>query len=94
MNKTGQVFTAQHNRSPVFLKAGLVKNSKDYKWSSYNYYLSDKETITDKDFLKKYFANIRGFIEFNNQSNSDKCLDFNEKERYTDDDLKVIISGM
>ena len=108
--RTGHLFQNRYQSEPVNndsyllvvsryihqnpLKAGLAKNIKDYKWSSYNHYLSDKETITDKDFLKKYFANIRGFIEFNNQSNSDQCLDFNEKARYTDDDLKIIISGI
>jgi len=106
--RTGHLFQNRYKSEPVNgdsyllvvsryihqnpLKAGLVKNIKGYKWSSYNHYLSDKETITDKDFLKKYFANIRGFIEFNNQNSNDKCLEFEEKTRYTDDDLKQIIS--
>ncbi len=108
--RTGHLFQNRYQSEPVNddsyllvvsryihqnpLKAGLVKKIKDYNWSSYNHYLCDKETITDKDFLKKYFANIKGFIEFNNQSNSDKCLEFNEKARYADDDLKIIISGI
>lgn len=74
------------------LKAGLVKNIKDYQWSSYNHYLSDAKTIIDKGFLIKYFANLEGFIEFNNQRNSDQCLELNEKIRYTDEDLKKIIA--
>ena len=75
------------------LKAGIVKHIKDYKWSSYNDYLINKKnTITDTGFLEKYFINIESFIEFNNQKNHDICLDYEEKKRYTEDELRKIIS--
>jgi len=73
------------------LKAGIVKDIKDYKWSSYNDYLINKKTITDKDILEEYFINTESFIEFNNQKNNDNCLDYEEKKRYTDDELREII---
>ena len=106
--RTGHLFQNRYQSEPVNddsyllvvsryihqnpLKAGLVKNTKDYQWSSYNQYLSDAKTIIDKGFLIKYFANLEGLIEFNNQLNSDQCLELNEKIRYTDEDLKKIIS--
>ncbi len=106
--RTGHLFQNRYQSEPVNddsyllvvsryihqnpLKAGLVKNIKDYKWSSYNYYLSDKETFIDKESMLKYFDNIRGFIEFNNQGNNDLCLDYYVKTRYSDDELKLIIS--
>ncbi len=74
------------------LKAGIVKNIKDYKWTSYNDYLINKSTITDKDILEGYFINTESFIEFNNQKNYDNCLDYEEKKRHTDGDLRQIIS--
>ncbi len=106
--RTGHLFQNRYQSEPVNddsyllvvsryihqnpLNAGLVKNIKDYQWSSYNHYLSDAKTIIDKDFLIKYFANLEGFIEFNNQRNNDQCLELNEKIRYTDEELKKIIS--
>ncbi len=75
------------------LKAGIVKNVEDYKWSSYHEYLiNNKDTITDKDILEGYFINTKNFIEFNNQKNDDICLDYEEKNNYTDEDLREIIS--
>ncbi|AKL94725.1 hypothetical protein CACET_c12600 [Clostridium aceticum] len=49
------------------------------------------DTIIDKDILKGYFINTESFIEFNNPQNYDKCLDYEEKKRYTDDNLRQII---
>jgi putative transposase len=74
------------------LKAGIVKNITDYKWSSYNDYLLNRKTITDKYILEGYFVNTESFIEYNNQKNNDNYLDYEEKKRYTDDVLRQIIS--
>lgn len=106
--RTGHLFQNRYQSEPVNddsyllavsryihqnpLKAGIVKNITDYKWSSYNQFCSDKKTIVDKELLKKYFYKINDFIKFNGQSNDFQCLEFIKKVRYTDDDLKLIIS--
>lgn len=108
--RTGHLFQNRYQSEPVNddkyllvvsryihqnpLKAGIVKDIKDYKWSSYNDYLINKSTITDKSILEGYFVNTERFIEFNNQNNYDNCLDYEEKKRYTDDDIRQIISGI
>ncbi len=105
--RTGHLFQNRYQSEPVNddkyllvvsryihqnpLKAGIIKNIKDYKWSSYNDYLIKKNTITDKDILEEYFNNTESFIEFNIQENYDNCLDYEEKKRYSDDELRQII---
>jgi len=74
------------------LKAGIVNNVEEYKWSSYHDYLIDRNTITDKDTLEGYFINDESYKEFNNKTNDDHCLDYEKKKRYTDDDLRQIIT--
>lgn len=106
--RTGHLFQNRYQSEPVNddtyllvvtryihqnpLKAGIVKSIDNYQWSSYNLFLNDNETIIDKEFTKKYFASIKSFIEFNKQINDDQCLEFTNKVRYTDDEVKSIIS--
>jgi putative transposase len=45
------------------LAAGLVKNITDYKYSSYNAYLSEKETMIKKKGILEWFGGVSGFIE-------------------------------
>ncbi|MFO8191656.1 MAG: transposase [Bacillota bacterium] len=108
--RTGHLFQNRYQSEPVNddsyflvvsryihqnpLKAGIVKNIDDYEWSSYKHYLVDKKDLVDTDFLKKYFSSTDSFIEFNNQENKDQCLEYKEKLRYTDDELKKFISKM
>jgi len=108
--RTGHLFQNRYQSEPVNddsyflvvsryihqnpLKAGIVQNIDDYEWSSYKHYLVDKKDLVDTDFLKKYFSSIDSFIEFNNQENKDQCLEYKEKLRYTDDELKKFISKM
>ncbi len=108
--RTGHLFQNRYQSEPVSddsyllvvsryihqnpLKAGIVKDIKEYRWSSYNSYLSDKPTIIDKDILKQYFSNLKAFIDFTNQSNNDQCLELSPLKRYSDDDLRTIISGI
>ncbi len=106
--RTGHLFQNRYQSEPVNddrylfivlryihqnpLKAGIAKNIRDYQWSSYNDYLIDKNTLTDKDILKGHFIDAESFIEFNNQESNDNCLNYEEKKRYNDDDLRQIIS--
>jgi len=45
------------------LRAGLIKNLKDYEYSSYNIYLSDQDTFLNKTEAINWFKDIQGFIE-------------------------------
>ena len=77
------------HQNPV--KAGMVENIDEYKYSSYNEYISDKNKLIDKDFVYE-IVNKEGFIIFNNEKNEDKCLDIDNFEfRMTDEDAKKII---
>jgi len=74
------------------VKAGLTKNAQEYKWSSYNEYIKKPEII-DADFTLQIFSNSREkaielFIEHTNEKNEDKCLDYMEKIRLSDSEVK------
>lgn len=72
------------------IKAGLCKNIDEYKYSSYNEYISTSMLI-DCDFCLG-IIDKENFIEFNNQRNEDFCLDIDgDNFRLTDDEAKHII---
>lgn len=65
------------------LKAGIAKNINKYLWSSYQDYIG-KAGITDIDLALDIFSNDRTkavnlFKGYSNESNTDKCLDYEEK---------------
>jgi hypothetical protein len=65
------------HQNPV--KAGIVKNIPDFKWSSYHLYIG-KPIITDSDFALSIFSPdrkkaIKLIVAFTNQQNEDVCLD-------------------
>ena len=81
------------HQNPV--KAGMVKNVSDYKWSSYQEYIN-KPLITDTEFALRLFSDdkkeaIKRFEMFNNQQNTDKCLEFEKKVRLTDEDIRSLL---
>ena len=59
------------HQNPV--KAQLASSMDVYKWSSYNEYIK-KRGITDRSLALKIMMRDR-FIEFNNEANSDTCLE-------------------
>jgi len=78
------------NQNPV--KVGLSKNVQGYRWSSYNEYIS-KPKIVDTNFVLQILSTnrekaINSFIEHTNEQNEDKCLDYDEKIRLSDNELK------
>ncbi|MGB4438093.1 MAG: transposase [Sedimentibacter sp.] len=73
------------------LKAGIIKNIGDYKWSSYNEYINNNECIVDSEFVLSYFKSIKEFINYHNEINEDVCLDYNQKKRWADEELKEFI---
>ncbi len=76
-------------------KANLVANLEDYKWSSYNeYIMKDKVGITNTSFAMELFPSIQSFEKFMAEENKDKCLEYNERIRYTDRELEKIIMSI
>ncbi len=79
------------------LKAGLVEDVEQYPWSSYRAYIH-RDNLVDPDFTLNIFsANkakaMEAFIEFNKQETDERCLDVDEKKRFTDQEaLKLITS--
>lgn len=74
------------------LKAGIVKETADYKWSSYGEYLH-RATLVDVDFALGMMA-IEEFIKFNNTVNKDYCLEYEPITRMDDSEARQIIQDI
>ncbi|MDW7738966.1 MAG: transposase [Bacillota bacterium] len=77
------------HQNPV--KAGIADSIDDYLWSSYPEYLG-KSKLVDTSFVLKLFSAdtqdaIIEFIKFMNLSNDDRCLDYKEIHRYSDEEI-------
>ena len=77
------------------LKAGLVKDIKEYKWSSYNEYIANAKMI-DGDFILDLFHKDKQkakilFKEFNKKEDNSQCLDIDESRRIKDSEAIEII---
>lgn len=81
------------HQNPV--KAVLVKKASDYKWSSYNEYISN-DGITDTRFALDIFNEdskkaIKNFIDFHNEYKEANCLEMKESLRMTDEEAIAVI---
>ena len=74
------------NQNPV--KARLVRNMNEYRWSSYREYYANYKSIVEKDFIPTYFNSMNEFTVFMEEKNEDKCLDYEPVKRWTDEGLK------
>jgi len=77
------------HQNPV--KAGITDSVANYRWSSYGEYL-DKPKITDTDFILKIYSTdkqraVSAFVKHASESNNDKCLEYVEIRRFSDEDL-------
>ncbi|MDD2497287.1 MAG: transposase [Desulfitobacteriaceae bacterium] len=71
------------------IKAGIVQDIADYKWSSYIYYLEGPEQrLVSVDRGKSYFVSQNNFTDFMKMPSSDQCLEYEVKIKYTDEKLK------
>ena len=78
------------------IKAGITKTVEDYKWTSYHEY-SSKQTLIDRGFILALFASerhqaIEKIKNYMNENNEDICLDYQETKRFTDEEVREIIS--
>lgn len=77
------------------LKAGIVNDLRDYKWSSYNEYIGSS-VISDVDYILSIFNSDREkavseFILFHNKGNHDRCLDMDVIIQLSDKEAEKII---
>ncbi|AKL96528.1 transposase [Clostridium aceticum] len=71
------------------IKAGIVRNIKEYKWSSYREYLEAAQIIDKEDVLKIFAKDndlaIELFIKYNKESSNDKYLEIEDKKKKISD---------
>ncbi len=80
------------HQNPV--KAGLVDKAAKYRWSSYQQYIdaySGKAVQINPDRIKKHFKTRADFEAFMNIHKDDKCLDYRNTSKMTDDQLAAKI---
>lgn len=80
------------------LKAGLVKDIGEYRWSSFNAY-KQGSNLVDTDFALNMFAKdsskaLSAFTRYNKQHSEDRCLDLEDKKGLTDDAAKAVIEDI
>jgi putative transposase len=89
------------HQNPV--KAGLTKEVKGYRWSSYCDYIKGESLFTDINFALGMLAGerkkaIEQFEKFINEPNEDQCLDYglNSSPRLLDNEVKqyLLINGI
>ena len=80
------------HQNPV--KAGLCKNIQDYKYSSYQEYLS-KPYLVDVNFVYDIVSKEE-FLRYNHEMNADNCLEIADapKLRVTDEQAMKIIENI
>ena len=78
------------------LEAGIEKEVKNYKWSSYNEYM-DIEKITDIKYALDLISlnkekQIQKFSDYINERNDDQCLEMNEQIiKIKDEEVKRLV---
>ncbi|MDR7871166.1 MAG: transposase [Tissierellaceae bacterium] len=78
------------------LKAGMVRELKDYEWSSYNQYLFDyggEVSFIDTELIRSYFPTIDSFVNHMSEKNNDECLEYKVNRSYNDDTIKKMIQN-
>ena len=76
------------------LKAGIVTQLADYKWSSYLQYLNAYKGITsniDSPLIMEYFKHQPDFEQYMNETTDSECLEYKPSAKYSDETLKQII---
>ncbi len=80
------------HQNPV--KAGIVRDIRDYEWSSYNNYCQfykGQGNLISGDLIRAYFKTFQDFSDFMNADNTDQCLELKENGSYNDKTLREII---
>lgn len=87
------------HHNPV--RAGMVDELAQYKWSSYSEYVRQESTLTDIEFVFELLSNncnkrIEIFKEFMSEENMDKHLDdgAGKRRQMSDEEAKKLIQKM
>lgn len=77
------------------LKAGIVKEIKDYAWSSFREYTEKKEMCSTSFALDLFSRDrekaLEQFKEFNSTKNDDQCMEYDNNGRLNDSEAAEII---
>ncbi|GAI55001.1 unnamed protein product, partial [marine sediment metagenome] len=103
-NRVGHLFQNRYKSEPIEderylmvvlryihqnpIKAGIVKESAEYNWSSYNEYLKmydSNNDLIDGEIMKAYFDSKKSFIEFHNQMSKENYMNYENINKYSDD---------
>ena len=83
------------------IKAGMVKKLENYKWSSYGEYISQRDILTEVEYVLNILNSdrnkaIKTFKKYMEEENKDKCLDneIKERKRVTDEEAKRLIKEL
>ncbi|SNS53041.1 REP element-mobilizing transposase RayT [Anaerovirgula multivorans] len=80
------------HQNPV--KAKMVRNAKDYPWSSYHQYLleyNQQSSFIDTEIVMSYYAGQEEFENYMNTETKEEFLEYKQTKKYTDTSLKKII---
>jgi REP element-mobilizing transposase RayT len=80
------------------IKAEKIENIVDYKWSSYKEYIG-QGTIIDTDFALRMLSedrkkSIEEFEKYSKEKNNDECLEYKEKKKITDNEVRENLRKM
>lgn len=75
------------------IKARIVSIIGEYPWSSYTKYIDGYDNgksadYIDAEIVKGYFKTKEVFVKYMNEVTKDQCLDYINKTKYTDKQLK------
>lgn len=71
------------------IKAKMIDNISDYEWSSYNEYITDKQGLTDTEFVLEMITKDE-FIEFHKKED-ELSFTVDDKLKITDDEIRIKI---
>ena len=79
------------------LKAGIVKDIRDYSWSSYGEYVNTRKMV-NTDYVLNMFSHDREkarelFEEFHQEESNIKCLDIDQRKHIKDNEAIEIIKN-
>ncbi|MCF6466718.1 transposase, partial [Clostridium sp. Cult2] len=98
VNSNGYLLTVLRYIHQNPIKAGIASTISEYKWSSYNEYISEPNLV-NTDFVLNLFCPNRKkakdlFIDFNSENNYDKCMDYGDIIKLTDKEVKEYIAKL
>lgn len=80
------------------IKAGMINNINQYKWSSYHDYVKTPRVVDIQFALDSFSINrveaVELFQIFTNERNDDLCLDYTERKNLRDEDVRVFLNNL